>query len=404
MSREGVDHALGTLRDERERISAALLELDAHPGNRLLRGTRLTGETWRRWDAAQSRLAMLWRLFDAYQRVLDEAGELRDRSSRPGAATLVELSGLLSGLSVEVPDGEIPLEARTLLGPQERRVTLDEAVGMMSDSYEFVAGEIAAVDAAWTALLQPLEEAEESWREAARLAHSLDGTRHPELDRLGRELTALGRIVRTDPLALARDGGTDTSRLDRVRSVLEQLRGELAGVARLRDRYEEQIADITASIVEVEEVERRAREAYATVLLKIESPMLPEPSQDLGAGLRHRVAALERLREAGRWVEMAGRVAELERATSDTLERAQGDLRLSAGLLERRGELRGRLEAYRAKAARLGLAEDETLTLLYGQARDVLWTAPCDLRGGTVAVAEYQRAIKACESETGTRR
>ncbi|WP_131742324.1 hypothetical protein [Actinomadura roseirufa] len=402
MSREGIDHALRGLRDERERISASLLELDAHQGSRLLKGARLTGETWRRWDAAQTRLGHLWRLFESYQRVLDEAGELRGRSSRPDAATLVELTGMLSGLSVEVPDGEIPLEQRTLLGPQEKRVTLDEAVALMSESYVFVAGEIGAADAAWTALLLPLEEAEEGWRETARLAHSLDGTRHPELDRLGRELTALGRLVRHDPLSLVRDGRADTSRLDRVRAVLASLRGELAGVARLRDGYAEVVAQLTAAVERVEDTERRACAAHGTVLVKIEAPRLPAPARRLGTGLRDRLTALERLREAGRWVEMAGRVAELERAAADALERAEGDLRLSTGLLDRRGELRGRLEAYRAKAARLGLAEDGTLSRLYGQAREVLWTAPCDLRGGTVAVAEYQRAIRACESETGT--
>lgn len=404
MSREGVDHALRKLREERDRISASLLELDGHQGSRLLEGARLTGETWRRWDDAKTRMTTLWALFDAYQRVLDAASELRDRSSRPDAATLVELSGMLSGTSVELPDGEIPLQDRTLLGPQERRVTLDEAVAMMSDAYEFVAGEVAAADAAWTALLLPLEDAEQSWRETARLAHSLDGTRHPELDRVGRELTALGRVVRTDPLSLVREGHPDTGRLDRVRAVLTTLGDELAGVARMREDYDELVARVTASIEEIEATERRACEAHETALAKIQTPNLPAPSRGLGTALRDRLAALERLREAGRWVEMAGRFAELERAADEALERARGDLRLSAGLLDRRGELRGRLEAYRAKAARLGLVEDERLTELYGEARDVLWTAPCDLRRATTVLAEFQRALRVCESETGTRR
>ncbi|TYK50428.1 hypothetical protein [Actinomadura decatromicini] len=404
MSREGVDHALRTLRAERDRISASLLDLDGHEGSRLLEGARLTGETWRRWDDAKTRMTSLWALFDAYQRVLEAAQELRDRNPRPDAATLVELSGMLSGLSVELPDGEIPLQDRTLLGPHERRVTLEEAVALMSEAYTFVAGEIAAADAAWTALLLPLEEAEESWRRTARLAHSLDGTRHPELDRVGRELTALGRLIRTDPLSLVRNGAPDTTRLDRVRTILTSLGDELAGVARMRDDYDELVARVTASIEEIEATERRAHEAHRTALSKIESPNLPAPSHGLGAGLRDRLAALERLREAGRWVEMAGRFAELERATDEALERARGDLRLSAGLLDRRGELRGRLEAYRAKAARLGVVEDERLTELYGEARDVLWTAPCDLRRATTVLAEFQRALRACESETGTRR
>lgn len=404
MSREGIDHALRSLGEERERISASLLDLDAHHGNRLLKGARLTGETWRRWDKAQERLAMLWRLFDSYQRVLDAATLVRARSSRPDPATLVELTGMLSGLSVELPDGEIPLEKRTLLGPHERRVTLDEAVALMSESYEFVAREIAAADAAWTALLLPLEETEESWRDTARLAHSLDARRHPELDRIGRELTALGQSIRTDPLSLVEDGKADTSRLDRVRATLTALRDRLAEVVRLREGYADRVARIIASIEDVEDAERRARDAHATVLVKIESPGLPEPLAELGRGLRDRLGALERLREAGRWDELATGVAELDRAAGDALERVRDGLRLTTGLLDRRGELRGRLEAYRAKAARLGLAEDEQLTRLYGQARDLLWTAPCDLRRATAAVAEYQRALRARESETGTRR
>ncbi|WP_344902365.1 hypothetical protein [Actinomadura meridiana] len=404
MSREGVDHALRGLRENRDRISSSLLDLDGHQGSRLLDGARLTGETWRRWEDAKSRMTTLWALFDAYQCVLDEATALRDETPRPDAETMVALSGLLCGPSVELPGGEIPLRDRTLLGPSERRVTLDEAVTMMSDAYAFVAGEIAAADSAWTALLLPMEEVEESWRETALLAHSLDGTRHPELDRVGRELTALGRIVRTDPLSLVRDGRPDTTRLDRVRATLTALGDELAGVARMRDDYDALVAQVTAAIEEIEGTERRARETHATALTKIQAPNLPAPSRGLGTALRDRLAALERLREAGRWVEMAGRFAELERAADEALERVRGDLRLSAGLLDRRGELRGRLEAYRAKAARLGVVEDERLTELYGEARDVLWTAPCDLRRATTALAEFQRALRACENETGTRR
>ncbi|XRQ09728.1 hypothetical protein ACN3XK_02125 [Actinomadura welshii] len=403
MSREGVDHALRTLRDERDRISASLLDLDRHEGSRLLEGARLTGETCRRWEDAKAGMQSLWALFDAYQRVLDAAAEVRERSPRPDADTLVELSGLLSGPSVELPDEDVPLRERTLLGPRERRVTLDEAVAMMTDAYEFVAGEIAAADAAWTALLVPLEEVEQCWRDTGRLAHSLDGTRHPGLDRIGRELTALGRVVRTDPLSLVRNGCADTGRLDRVRAALTALGDELAGVARVRAEYTEHVARVTASIEEIEEVERRAHEAYAAALTKIESPNLPAPSLGLATGLRDRLTALELLREAGRWVEIAGLLAALERAAGEALERARGELRLSAGLLDRRGELRGRLEAYRAKAARLGLAEDERITVLYGEARDLLWTAPCDLRRATAVVAEYQRAIGACESEAGIR-
>jgi hypothetical protein len=53
------------------------------------------------------------------------------------------------------------------------------------------------------------------------------------------------------------------------------------------------------------------------------------------------------------------------------------------------------LQAYKAKAARLGGAEDLVLTQRYDRARELLWTAPCDLAAAAEAVAVYQQAILA---------
>jgi hypothetical protein len=63
------------------------------------------------------------------------------------------------------------------------------------------------------------------------------------------------------------------------------------------------------------------------------------------------------------------------------------------GLLERRTELRGRLEAYRAKATARGHAEDPELAVLHRVAHGVLFTAPCDLPEATRAVGRYQQAV-----------
>src|SRR5436190_922071 len=69
--------------------------------------------------------------------------------------------------------------------------------------------------------------------------------------------------------------------------------------------------------------------------------------------------------------------------------------RAATALLGRRDELRGLLDAYQAKAARLGAAEDIELAAHYRQASDLLWTAPCDLAAATAAVTRYQQAILA---------
>jgi hypothetical protein len=73
----------------------------------------------------------------------------------------------------------------------------------------------------------------------------------------------------------------------------------------------------------------------------------------------------------------------------------------NAALLAERNELRGRLDAYRAKALRRGLGESGDLWSLADAARDVLYTAPCDLAAARAAVNAYQDALTATIARNG---
>lgn len=399
MSREAVDHALRTLREDRDRISSALLDLESHSGYQLLKGARLSGETRRRWDEAEDRMTLLWRLFDAYQRVLDGAAELRARHAKPGEAQLRQLTDLLSGPSIDMPFGEIPLEKRTLLGPTSERFTLDDAVDRMTTAYGDAIDLIASADAAWEVLLGPLDAAEEDWREAARLAQALETGRDPELDRIGRELAAAGQVVRTDPLSLVSDGKADPTRLRTIRADLAAVRDTLAAANQLREQYDQRIDAIEKSLLRIQDAVAQARQAYETVQLKIASPGVSEPHDPVPV-LRERLAGLGELRTAGRWSELATKVTDLEETVAAALDQAARTGQLSTGLMDRRNELRGRLDAYRVKAGRLGFAEHDEVGRVYEQARELLWTAPCDLRQATVVLAEYQRVIRSLETGT----
>lgn len=72
--------------------------------------------------------------------------------------------------------------------------------------------------------------------------------------------------------------------------------------------------------------------------------------------------------------------------------RARESLTAVTAPLAVRAELRGRLDAYKAKVARLGAAEDPLLVERYDAARRMLWSAPCDLRVAEQAVLRYQQA------------
>ena len=91
--------------------------------------------------------------------------------------------------------------------------------------------------------------------------------------------------------------------------------------------------------------------------------------------VRHQLAGVRR------------RAGELEDEVADIVRTACDRVAL-------RDELRGRLDAYRAKAAALGRAEDLVLDDAYGRARDALYVAPCDLDEATRLTEDYQRSIR----------
>ncbi|MCC5579024.1 hypothetical protein IMZ11_25695 [Microtetraspora sp. AC03309] len=384
MSIEGVDFALRRRAEERDRISDDLLDLDSHPGYQLLKGARPTGETRRRWDGAQAREVTLWWLFDAYRGVLDHARELRD-----GKPDLAALTGLLAGPSVELKPENVPVEKRSLLRAAGEWITLDTVVARMDAAYRDVAETVAAVDAAWNALLPRLDEADAVRRSAADLLRDLDGA-DPDLERIGAGIDRIRAAVTADPLGSAAPDGTIGGELDVLLADLVARRGLLEQAARIRAEYGDRAHRLGDRIAQVADAENEARSIRDTVLVKIASPALPA-LPDQAAALRDRLGALDTVGD--RWLELVERLTGLERAVDEALARARTATESMAGLIGRRDELRGRLEAYHAKVVRLGHAEDAALGEMYGEARALLWTAPCDLRQATVAIAAYQRAI-----------
>ncbi len=83
----------------------------------------------------------------------------------------------------------------------------------------------------------------------------------------------------------------------------------------------------------------------------------------------------------------------LQRRIEAALRVAREDEDLAQGLLDRRSELKGRLTAYQAKAARLGLGEDPDLLASGRIAAGLLSRRPCDLRAVTRAINDYQQLI-----------
>jgi chromosome segregation ATPase len=242
-----------------------------------------------------------------------------------------------------------------------------------------------AAEAAWRGLVDRLDPLDGELRAARKLAASL-GVEEPELDRIADELAEIRRRTAADPLAAP--ALPDQQLTDRITAV----RDELAALARARDSLAQQLDRLDALIDEVADVGSRIRDAHVTVLEKIASPGLT-PLSDPVPALRARLAELPAM--SGRLKELAAALDGLRTDASAALADRRDRLASATGLLDRRLELRGRLDAYRAKAKHLGYAEDLDLLAVHREARVLLYTIPCDLAASTRAVKRYQEALQA---------
>lgn len=409
MDRDEVDRALARLGAEHEAIETSLLALQDHAGRRLLEGAELTGVTAERWSAAEASITLLWTYFDAYTGALRAAREIRSRRRWSSREDLVELTELLSGEAVTVSGGAVATaNAPTPDGGPGRlseRYTLVALVDRMNQLYATSLDMVVAADAVWSALPARIDLLAAELQRTRKLAHSV-GVRpgeHPsgdDLERITRTLTRLREQVVSDPLAFwtpaqgssAPGGGRpDTTVYDREALALEEVRREIDAVLAVRQDAEQRIVRLRDVLSRADRTLAEARTARGEVLAKIaatEVPVVGGPP----IVLQEQLAAAAEYRRHAQWHRLSPLLESLEEKAEDELLRARESLTAVTAPLAVRAELRGRLDAYKAKMARLGHAEDPELAEKYERARRMLWSAPCDLRVAEQAVLRYQHA------------
>ncbi|MFF6869220.1 hypothetical protein ACFZDF_12995 [Streptomyces sp. NPDC007910] len=408
MDRDEVDRALARLGAEHKAVEDSLLALQDHAGRRLLEGASLTGTTRERWAVAERTITLLWTCFDVYTDALREAHEVRARRRWPGREELVELTERLRGESVLVPGGA---GEEALLS---ERFTLEGLVRRMNELYASSLDLVVTADAVWSALPARIDLLAAELGRTRSLAHSV-GVRpgeHPagdELEEITAELGLLRSQVITDPLAFWRPaagssapggGRPDTGRYDRAALALEDVRREIEAVLAVRQDSEDRLLRLRDVLSRADRTLAEARAARGEVLAKIAASEVPAVSGPPTA-LQERLVAAAEYRRHAQWHRLSPLLDSLEREAEEELLRARESLTAVTAPLAVRAELRGRLDAYKAKVARLGAAEDPLLIERYDTARRMLWSAPCDLRVAEEAVLRYQRAAAEVLSAPG---
>jgi len=376
---------------ERDGIQANLLDLDKSFGKRLLAGATLTGESKRRWAVAAADLATMWEIFSVYAAVVDRAAEMA-AARHPSRSQLEEITALLSGASVSLTHGLVPLDQRDLTDSRRTGLTLAAAVQEMKSAFARVAEVTAAAESVWNEIAGGLGEIATELSAAQQQASGLgDGQLTGTLAAAQAELGRLRDTVNSDPLALWQ-GRVDTSRLDLLRKRAGELAGRAGDLAQLRDQTQQRIAAATAAVAAATAARQDAATARDRAAAQVAAPVLPPPPAEM-AGLDGRLATLDKLRAAGQWGQLASELSIIETEASAAGQHYRDAEQAALALLDKRDELRGMLDAYQAKAQRLGAVEDAEVTASYQQAHDLLRTVPCDLRAAAAAVTRHKEAI-----------
>ena len=380
---------------ERDTIQQNLLDLDGSFGKRLLSGAELTGETRRRWETATADVTRLWEIFTAYSAVVDRAAQMLPGARRAAARVLADITAIFNAPSVRLPGGSSAVAQGNITGTAEEDVSMAAAVREMRRLFAAVADVINPAGTVWNALADQLQQVTTELGAARERAGGIeDDVLAGALAVAEADLAQLREVVNRDPLALWHGGQVDTARLDRLHERAAIAVARAAELAALRADADQRIAIVTAAVTAAREAWQDAMAAREQAAAKIASDTAEPPDVH---GLAQRLSGLADLRAAGRWSRLAAELDQLEDQAAAAARGCREVQSQAAALLDRREELRGLLGAYQAKAARVGGAEDSMLDYRYDRARNLLWTAPCDLSAAADAVTGYQQAVLALE-------
>ncbi len=369
-------------------VQEALVELDGDPTRELLAATALSGETAERWQRADKELALLWKWLLAVSDLLAAVTQRRGAKTSLAPAQLESLAAELSRPAAEIlSDTPLP----EVLRASRRPVSLAELIAAMARSAKEIDRVVKETERAWDRLVPRLAEIEASAAAVERSA-LVGGVRTPNDLTVARRLIGeLRRQCTADPLSV---GG------DSVTAIVEGVERAQLGVAQaLRARSEldgqlaSSLAEAQRAIEELEQARGRQVESAQKVSGgEVGLAAIDGAASELQA-LFGTLRAAAATAAAGDRDGAARSLATVGRRSAAVLERARSLTTNAGGDLATRDELRGRLDAYRAKARATGRGEDLQLEELYQQAMGELYSAPCDLSRCITLVVAYQRAL-----------
>lgn len=387
-SLDDIDARIAGLTAEVDTTGSSLAALDGDITLRLLSSATLSGATAAEWTAVAPKIPLLWGYYGALKDKLAEIVAQRGTRPRLKGEQIQELSDQLLGDSIVVPADPTQPGSRSLTTTVQR-TSIARVQSAMASMFQGIVSVVDRVGAAWVALPR-LETLDAALTGLIQTAGQSGIKPPPEIAQARNLITALRSQVHADPLAADLTGVDAAAR--QVEAAKEVLRAAVAARGELVGRLDS-AAGVLGAIGTLIDRARVARAEAAEKILGAANGI--GDTEALAARLGLLRTNLENITSVsrGNWQEGRRLLGQLDQQAAALQHEATAALDAVSSPLATRNELRGRLDAYHAKALATGMAEDEHLSEIYERAKTLLFTAPCDVGGAEAALREYSQAL-----------
>ena len=401
MTLEEIDKLLADWKKKIDLVGQNLIDLHGLPTYQRLTGVsdysavQLTGVTQARLRPALEAMNDLFGYFDLLVKTVNQATQLRasiiPRFLR-SPQKLQEIEQLLTKPSIQLTVIQTPLAERGLLSAAETSSAIapQDLLVLMTKAFNVAKEVVLAVDEAWSRLQPLLVEAQAEIQHLQKLADSLGVDSLKELSDVSQKITSLRDSIESDPLGVSADFTTEIQpQIARVRISLQQI-AKQQQLLRLSFARAHQLQS------QLVELHRLCDAAFAESTLKVvdhsmlQTPLANEQIEALSSWLSRLETKFAEGLVNPVQVGLENWIAKVKEYIT-AVEKAYA---ANKAPLETRAELRGRLEALKAKALARGLAEDTTLTELAILAQQLLYSQPTPLDKAAQLVSQYEKRLR----------
>jgi hypothetical protein len=353
---------------------------------------QLTGTTATQVTPALEAMNDLFQHFDLLLKTIAQATQLRKQYSRflGSQQILQDIEKELTDPWIQLSVDRLPLSQRNFLTATGSIATVspDQLLTVMTNVFQIAKEVVLSVDTAWLELNLKLANAEADVRSLQQSADLL-GQTLVELTQVEQAIATIWTQLPQDPLG-ARYQFEQT-----LQPLIAQAKSALEQSIQQRTQIQEKLTIAHQLLSELETIHQCAIAALAESREKVvDHSMLIDPiaSEQITA-LQHWFTRLETKFAQGFVSPIA---VGLENLTQNINQAIAAEKRAySANILPiaTRQELRGRLDALKAKALARGLSEDVTLITLATQAKQLLYTRPTPLDKAVELVSHYEKRL-----------